>query len=388
MRCAIIIADSKTERLAAVGLALAASAVTLRAMRKGGLFFGLLAMLAACAPQHVAPPRAAGNWPASKRIQRVPAQKPLPPARPLPPPKPAWVARDVVANAAEVAPQGYVVQPGDTLRRISDRLGASSEAIARANGIAAPFVIRSGQALKIPGGRYHRVQAGETGIAIARAYGVPWSRVIEANQLDEPYVLRDGQKLLLPSRQEVAAMSMEDRARAFRIDIADLISGGEPAAADEAAPRKPVQTATAARTIPPSQPVIAPASIPATFAWPLKGSILSSFGAKAGGRFNDGINIKAAMGEPVRAAADGVVAYADSTLPGFGGLVLIKHGGNIVTAYAHAEALLVARGQAVKKGDIIAKAGETGSVDEPQLHFEIRQGRKPINPLTLLPARG
>lgn len=356
-------------------------------MRKGGLLFGLLAMLAACASQHVAPPRAAENWPASKRIQRVPTQKPLPPARPLPPPKAAWVARDVVANAAEVASQSYIVQPGDTLRRISDRTGAASEAIARANGIAAPFVIRSGQTLKIPGGRYHRVQAGETGIAIARAYGVPWSRVVEANQLDEPYVLRNGQKLLLPSRQEMAAMSIEERARAFRIDIADLISGGEPATEEGAAPA-PIQSATAQKPAAPGQPVIAPSSFAGSFAWPVRGAILSGFGAKAGGRFNDGINIKAATGEPVHAAADGVVAYAGDTLPGFGGLVLIKHGGNFVTAYAHAESLLVARGQAVKKGDIIAKAGETGSVDEPQVHFEIREGRKPVNPLMLLPARG
>lgn len=356
-------------------------------MRKGGLFLGLLVMLAACAPQQVGPPRAAENWPVHKRIQRVPTQKPLPPARPLPPPRPEWVARDVVASATEVPAQTYTVQPGDTLRRISDRLGASSEAIARANGIPSPFVIRVGQKLKIPGGRYHRVQAGETGIAIARAYAVPWSRVIEANQLEDPYVLRDGQKLLLPSKQEIAAMSMEERARAFRIDIADLISGGEPAAADSAEAR-PVQSSAPGKPAPPIQPVVAPASFAGGFGWPLKGTILSGFGPKAGGRFNDGINIKAAMGEPVRAAADGVVAYADSTLPGFGGLVLIKHGGNIVTAYAHAEALLVSRGQAVKKGDIIARAGETGSVDEPQLHFEIRQGRKPIDPLALLPGRG
>lgn len=348
-------------------------------MQKGSLLLlPAMAWLAACAAQHTPVPRAAANWPEAKRIQK------LPPAQALPPPKPQWVARGVVADAIEVPAQTIVVKPGDTLRGLSDRTGASSEAIAKANGIAPPFTIRVGERLHIPGGRYHRVKAGETGIAIARAYGVGWARVVEANQLEEPYTLRDGQKLLLPSKREVAAMSLEERARAFQIDIGDLITGGEPAEQQSVAatPSQP------ARPSSPVRPVAAPTTFAGRFGWPIKGPILSGYGAKAGGRFNDGINIKAATGAPVRAAADGVVAYADDTLPGFGGLVLIKHGSNLVTAYAHAETLLVTRGQAVKKGDIIARAGQTGSVDEPQVHFEIREGRKPIDPLAVLPAAG
>jgi murein DD-endopeptidase MepM/ murein hydrolase activator NlpD len=124
------------------------------------------------------------------------------------------------------------------------------------------------------------------------------------------------------------------------------------------------------------------------FAWPVEGRILSGFGPKAGGRYNDGVNIKATAGAPVRAAADGVVAYAGDALEGFGGLVLLKHGDGWVTAYAHNEELLVARGQTVKRGDIVARAGSTGSVDEPQLHFEIRRGRTPVDPLRHLPPRG
>src|SRR3546814_6880205 len=116
----------------------------------------------------------------------------LPPAQPLPPPKPAWVARDVVPDAVEVATQSYTVRAGDSLRRISDRTGASSEAIAIANKLKPPFVIRIGQTLRIPGGRYHRIKTGENGIAIAHAYGVPWGRVFEANGLEDPYILRTG----------------------------------------------------------------------------------------------------------------------------------------------------------------------------------------------------
>ena len=92
-------------------------------------------------------------------------------------------------------------------------------------------------------------------------------------------------------------------------------------------------------------------------------------------------------GTPVRAAADGVVAYAGNGIEGFGGLVLIKHGEGWVTAYAHNEALSVARGDRVARGQVIARSGSTGSVDEPQLHFEIRRGRTPVDPLRALPPR-
>jgi murein DD-endopeptidase MepM/ murein hydrolase activator NlpD len=332
-----------------------------------------LAGMAACAPYR----------PPASPFPSTPA--PPPAATPAPPPapaKPAWVARPVVPDAVDVLSQTYIVRPGDTLRGISERTGAASEAIARVNHIAPPFIIRIGETLRIPGGRWHKVKQGETGIAIARAYGVGWDRIVDANELTEPYILRDGQKLLLPSRAEVASMTLEQRASAFDLDIDDLITGGEPAATETARPTP------APAGIPSAKPLIAPASFDGRFAWPLQGTILSRFGAKPDGRYNDGINIKAAAGTPVRAAADGTVAYAGNELRGFGELILLKHGGNLVTAYAHAEALLVSRGQTVKRGDIIARVGQTGSVDEPQLHFEIREGRKPLDPIRQLPPTG
>jgi len=114
---------------------------------------------------------------------------------------------------------------------------------------------------------------------------------------------------------------------------------------------------------------------------------VSAFGAKPGGRFNDGVNLRATPGTPVRAAADGVVAYAGDAVAGFGNLVLIKHADGWVSAYGHNEALLVTRGQAVRRGDIVARSGATGAVDEPQLHFEMRRGRTPSDPVKLLPPR-
>ncbi len=231
-------------------------------------------------------------------------------------------------------------------------------------------------AVTVPGGRLHTVKPGETGIAIARAYGVEWQKVVTANKLVAPYLIEVGDKLLLPSKQQVAAMSIEQRAAAFKIDIDDLITGAEPAAPKAG----PVKLAP--------KPLPTLAGPAPRFDWPLTGTVLASFGAKPGGRFNDGINLKATAGEPIRAAADGVVAYAGNALAGFGNLLLVKHADGWVSAYGHNAALLVARGARVAKGQVIARAGATGSVSVPQLHFELRRGRTAVDPLKLLPARG
>lgn len=303
-----------------------------------------------------------------------------PPASP-----PAEATPAAAPDAVEVARQTYVVRAGDTLSRIGGRTGAGSYAIAHENRLKPPFVVRPGQKLKIPGGRYHLVRKGERGIAIGRAYGVDWSRIAELNHLEEPYLLRAGDRLLVPSTKEVARMSMEERARAFHIDIDDLVTGNEPALAPRAKPAAPVRTA--ARPVPASIPVAEPAAAFAgRFAWPTVGPILRRYGLQASGARNDGINIATRMGATVRAAADGVVAYAGD-LAAFGKLVLIRHGNGWLTAYGHADTLKVTRGQAVKQGQPIATAGASGSAREPQLHFEIRDGRKPVNPLQWLPKR-
>jgi murein DD-endopeptidase MepM/ murein hydrolase activator NlpD len=128
----------------------------------------------------------------------------------------------------------------------------------------------------------------------------------------------------------------------------------------------------------------APDDADVKFVWPMKGHVISNFGAMDDGGRNDGINIAADYGEPVRAAADGTVSYAGNDLKSYGNLVLIRHGDGYVTAYAHSERLLVNRGDHVTKGQVIAYAGNTGDVHEPQLHFEIRRGTRPIDPRPLL----
>ncbi|MGN6150010.1 MAG: murein hydrolase activator EnvC family protein [Rhizomicrobium sp.] len=122
------------------------------------------------------------------------------------------------------------------------------------------------------------------------------------------------------------------------------------------------------------------------FVMPVSGTIISGFGATGGGQRNDGINIAANAGTPVHAAADGVVTYAGNELKGYGNLILIKHGDAYVTAYAHTDSIGVARGQRVAKGDVIGTVGQTGDVNRPQLHFEIRRNMKPIDPRAILTA--
>ena len=112
----------------------------------------------------------------------------------------------------------------------------------------------------------------------------------------------------------------------------------------------------------------------------MRGPVISAFGAKGKGLHNDGINIRADRGSPVRAAEHGVVAYAGNELRGFGNLLLVRHAGGWITAYAHNDTLLVARGDRVRRGQVIARVGSSGSVTEPQLHFELRKGKRAVDP--------
>ncbi len=304
--------------------------------------------------------------------------------RTVPAPAPAWQSRAVTPDARTIASSTYVVQPGDTLRHVADITGSGSEAIARTNNLVAPFTIRAGQQLAIPGGRYHLVRAGETGIAIARAYGVGWASVIAANELSEPYVLRVGMRILIPGgAAPVGESTAAERAAAFRLNIDDIVTGSQPAIAEHQRPVRPAQTAS--QPLSAFTPVQEPTALRGGFAWPARGRIVARFGPGASGERFNGIKIALPTGTPVTAAADGVVAYAGSEISNLGGLVIIKHGGGWTSVYGHASQLLVQRGQAVKRGQQIALSGDSGFADRPELHFELRKGRLPVDPLAELP---
>ncbi|MES2753472.1 MAG: M23 family metallopeptidase [Pseudomonadota bacterium] len=297
-------------------------------------------------------------------------------------PRPAWEARPVVADAAVVPDGDYVVRRGDTLRAIGNATGAGSDAIARANLLTEPFVIQPGQRLTIPGGRYHLVRGGESGIAIARAYGVDWSAIVTANALTQPYILRVGQRVAIPGNERVPRTPAE-RAAAFRLDIEDILTGGEPALTERQRPARPV--AGTGRILAPTVAVAAPAALRGGFTWPARGDIVSRFGRGASGVRNDGIKIALPLDTPVKASADGTVAYAGTGVAGLGGLVMLKHGDGWTSVYGHASRLLVQRGQAVKRGDTIALSGDSGFADRPELHFELRKGRTAVDPASQLP---
>lgn len=300
-----------------------------------------------------------------------------------PAPPPAWRTRPVTADAQAIPPGTYTVRPGDTLRGIADRTGSGAEVIAHANNLAPPFTLRAGQRLDIPGGRYHLVRPGETGIAIARAYGVDWSRIVSANDLQDPYTLRAGMRILIPGDLPGVSLAAQ-RAAAFNIDIDDIITGSSPAPVPGKRPERP-STSAAARAPSPIAPVQEPTRLRGAFAWPVNGQVIGRFGPGRSGERLNGINIAVPLGTSVLAAADGVVVYAGNEISSLGGLVIIKHGDNWTTVYGHCRDLLVRRGQAVKRGQPVARSGDSGNADRPQLHFELRRGRNPVDPLGQLP---
>ncbi|MGH6695263.1 murein hydrolase activator EnvC family protein [Sphingopyxis sp.] len=198
--------------------------------------------------------------------------------------------------------------------------------------------------------------------------------------------MRVGQRLRLPSNARAIPRGPVDvgaRAAAFHLDIDDILTGSQPALAEAARPT--MGTAT------PRQPVTTAIADPAYFAgrfeWPLNGPILARFGPLASGKLSDGINIAAAAGTPIRATAGGIVAYAGDQIGVYGGLILINHGGGWVSAYGHAGRIDVKRGQSVKMGDVIGRAGATGQVQTSQLHFQLRKNRIPVDPMKQLPPR-
>ena len=281
--------------------------------------------------------------------------------------------------------KGYIeVRPGDTVYAISRRFEVTPEAIIKANDLHAPYTLSVGQALKLPRGAsvveapaatrrvvardtLYTVRKGDTLYSISRASKVPVDAIAEANRLRAPFAIDVGQRLVIPQ-----APVGEARVRTAQ---------AQPAPRQETAAARG-NVSDLARQVSYAAPE--PAASSSKFAWPLRGAVISEFGMGDLGRRNDGINIAAPAGAPVRAAAAGEVVYRGSELDGFGNLLLVKHTGGYVTAYAHNDAMLVRKGDQVRQGQVIAKVGQTGDVTTPQLHFEIRRELKAVDPTALL----
>ena len=244
-----------------------------------------------------------------------------------------------------------VVRRGDTLYKISRRNGVPLPELIRLNRLRPPYHIHPGQKLRLPRARQYVVRRGDSVQRIARRFGVSAGHLAEINRIDPPYRIYPGQALRLTGSQQTAGRQAPP-------------------------PRKP-------RAKPPQTVSLAPPAPRAgkRFLWPIQGPVAVRFGSRGRGLRNDGINILARRGAGVRAAENGVVAYSGNAVRGFGNLVLIKHAGGWMSAYAHNDVLLVRTGQRVRRGQTISRVGSTGSVSRPQLHFELRRGRRAVDPL-------
>ncbi len=305
-----------------------------------------------------------------------------------------------------------IVGTSDTLYGLAHRYNVSPAAILQANGYKGPRALSPGQQLIIPphsatlaasapalaapmskpvatalaAPSVHVVNEGETLLGIARRNHVSISELAKANGLDTRTKLKLGMKLSVPGSGTAAMATSEPIAA---IQPAAVLA---PAATRMAAMSGPQQTARLAQATTkveefaaetPAKAAEATGALP-TFRWPVRGKVITGYGAKTNGKANDGINVAVPEGTPVKAAEDGVVAYSGNELKGYGNLVLVRHANGYVTAYAHASELLVKRGDTIKRGQIIAKSGQSGEVGSPQLHFEIRKGSSPVDPLQFL----
>jgi murein DD-endopeptidase MepM/ murein hydrolase activator NlpD len=288
-------------------------------------------------------------------------------------------------------PGRYTVSTGDSLYGIARRFGLPIRAVIDANNLQPPYALSIGQELAVPQAQVHEVVAGDTIYSIARRYDIDRSELVRINNLQAPYTIPLGHKLLLPTPGS-AVHSAPPAPEAIEVNYTPPDDPAPQAPA--AAPEPPTPQVTAPpQPAPKSRDAVRqalanpPARAGSSFLWPVQGPLLSSYGAKDGGEHNDGINIAAPRGSPVRAAENGVVAYAGEELKGFGKLLLVKHADGWVTAYAHNEELLVGAGDTVKRGQTIAKVGSSGHVERPQLHFEVRRGTRAVDPQAQLSPR-
>jgi murein DD-endopeptidase MepM/ murein hydrolase activator NlpD len=329
------------------------------------------------------------------------------PAAPPPPPPPVWTWEGGTP---------ITVGAGETLEMIAREHGVPMAAIMQANNITSPEMVRSGQHLVIP--RYrsstaelppppmhvastappipapvgpprsalvappvvHVVARGETLNSIARLYGKPVMVLAKANNIRPDTMVKAGDRIVIPDVRAVAQQVVPVAPRAAAPVVAPTGS-----IASEESPHS-------ARRVTPTEPpaednpvkMAEPAGNLPTFRWPVRGRIIAAFGPKPNGLQNDGINLAVPEGTPIKAAEDGVVAYAGNELKGYGNLVLVRHANGFVTAYANASDITVKRGESVKRGQVIAHSGQTGNVTSPQLHFEIRKGATPVDPAQYL----
>jgi murein DD-endopeptidase MepM/ murein hydrolase activator NlpD len=358
------------------------------------------------------------------RIERQPLPQYQPQPQYQPPPPPPQSTSEVtgtVHSGGHWDWQGgtpVVVTQGETISAIAHKHNVPAHEILRANGLNASATLQAGQRLVIP--RYiadggsaklahaaiprhppapaavaaaptapvmpgeHVVASGETLSSIARKHRITIRELATANSMTAETPLKVGMKLNVPARTGAATKT------ASLAPVAPTtVVTGKPATLQSIKPAE--QPVASARIAAPAAEATADEPGPAAaagmpaFRWPLRGRVTTNFGSKTAGGASDGIDLAVPEGTAVRAADDGVVAYAGNELKGYGNLVLIRHANGFVTAYANASEISVKRNDQVHRGQVIAKSGQTGSAATPQLHFEIRKNSAPVDPMQYLP---
>jgi murein DD-endopeptidase MepM/ murein hydrolase activator NlpD len=359
--------------------------------------------------ENIGPPTGADVAPEAERPARWTGQPPAE-SRTAPP-------------RQQAAAETIQVQQGDTLYAIAKRHGVSISALIEANSLTHGSVLKPGQQLVLPSGGHspsmrtasrtpaeaspparaipaakapppptaaaapasvagwegrHTMKAGDSLYGIARQHKVTLAELMRVNGITEPTRVRVGAVLRVPGSGEPAPQS----APPSPTPPARGAQQGAPALPKIInAPAEPQREAALGDRRADVPPVAATEAASSKFRWPVRGRVIAGFGKRPDGTNNDGINLAVPHGTEVHAAESGRVVYAGSELKGYGNLILVRHDNGWVTAYAHNEQMLVKRDDVVRRGQIIAKAGKTGTVDQPQVHFELRQGSKPVDPL-------
>lgn len=336
-----------------------------------------------------------------------------------------------VSRPAPTQPETITVRRGDTLYRLSRRHGTTVTALMDANGLSSSS-LKPGQLLRLPTGatpsatsrtaQYEQrapvtareapthwtdtytIERGDSLYRLSRRYNVKIADLQRYNSISNPRAIKPGMVIKVPGpggndgtiaasntpRRTVKPRSVRSHTIAGSPTILNSSSASGPAQETQVAAAKPAVTSDAngrsgqSVTVRPNDDVRNTIAGSAKLRWPVRGRVISSFGKRNDGTHNDGINVAVPLGTKIHAAESGMVAYAGDDLKGYGNLVLIRHDNGWVTAYAHAEKLLVKRGDRIRRGDVIARAGKTGEVSQPQLHFEVRQGQKPVDPIPFM----
>ncbi len=325
---------------------------------------------------------------------------------PLPPSQPQYQAyqapRPVQTQPVKMQPvappppanRTVRVQKGDTLYKIAARNGVSIDQIKSASNLKNSR-LSIGQELTIPGAgspapqsvaSSYTVKRGDSFSKIARAHSISIQELQSANSNAKSNRLQPGQQLNIPGQagsQSTAPVRLASRGANIPLPAINPARSKSvartPAKTSISSSRPQQKVAARTKSLPKPEPMAGN-----QFRWPVKGRIIAGFGTKPSGKHNDGINVAVPKGTSIKAAENGVVAYAGSELEPYGNMILIRHANNWVTAYAHNDKLLVKRGDTVRRGQIIGKAGQSGNVSQPQLHFELRKGSKPVNPLSYM----